>query len=213
MLQSKNSKWVALIIVVLGWFALITQFYLIILNRVTTVGETIIRYFSFFTILTNLLVALSFTFLLWGPKSGIGIFLSKPKSLTAITVYILIVGLVYNAILRFLWEPKGLQLIVDEILHTVIPVLCVFFWWKYVNPKKLKWKDAFPWLIYPLLYIFLILIRGDISGFYPYPFIDVNTIGYNSVLINSAILAVCFLVFSFLFIAIGKWTHKRANYS
>ncbi|HEY5462510.1 MAG TPA: Pr6Pr family membrane protein [Hanamia sp.] len=204
MLRSKNSKWVALIILLLGWFALIVQFYLIILNRVTTIGETIIRYFSFFTILTNLLVALSFTFLLWESKSRIGIFFSKPKSLTAITVYILIVGLVYNAILRFLWEPKGLQLLVDEILHTVIPVLCVFFWWKYVNAKKLKWKDAFPWLIYPLVYIFLILILGAISGFYPYPFIDVNTIGYKQVLINSVMLACCFLIVSWILIAITK---------
>lgn len=209
MLQSKSSKWVSLIIILLGWFALIVQFYLIILNRATSIGETIIRYFSFFTILTNLLVALCFTFLLWKSKSRAGLFFSKPKTLTAITVYILIVGLVYNTILRFLWEPKGLQLIVDEILHTIIPVLSVFFWYKYVNPKQLKWKDAFPWLIYPLIYLLLILIRGAMSGFYPYPFIDVNTIGYGKVFINSGILTVCFLFFSFLFIAIGKHSHNK----
>lgn len=209
MLQSKNSKWVSLVILLLGWFALIAQLYLIILNRNASVGETIIRYFSFFTILTNLIVALCFTFLLWKSKSEIGIFFSKPKTLTAITVYILIVGLVYNTILRFLWQPKGLQLIVDELLHAVIPVLCIFFWWKYVDPKKLNWKDAFPWLIYPLVYIFLILIRGAMSGFYPYPFIDVNTIGYERVFLNSGILAFCFLFFSFLFIAIGRHSHNN----
>jgi hypothetical protein len=205
---SKSSKWVSLIIALLGWFALIAQFYLIILNRVTSVGETIIRYFSFFTILTNLLVALCFTCLLWIPESKPGIFFSKSTKLTAITVYIIVVGIIYNLILRFLWEPKGLQLIVDEILHTVIPALCVFFWWRYANPKKLEWKDAFPWLIYPLAYILLILIRGEFSGYYPYPFIDVNTIGYAKVLINSVILAVCFLGFSFLFIAIGRRSHN-----
>lgn len=203
-----TKNWVSMVIVILGWFALIAQFYLIIINRITSVAETIIRYFSFFTILTNLLVGLCFTFLLRKSKSRPGVYFSKSNTLTAISVYILIVGIVYNVILRFLWEPKGLQLIVDEILHTVIPILCVFFWCKYVNPNKLRWKDAFPWLIYPLVYIFLVLIRGAISGFYPYPFIDVNTIGYERVFINSGILAVCFLLFSFLFIAIGRRTHK-----
>ncbi|HUZ57775.1 MAG TPA: Pr6Pr family membrane protein [Hanamia sp.] len=209
MQKSKSAKWVSWVIIIFGWFALIAQFYLIILNRVASVAETIIRYFSFFTILTNLLVALCFTFLLSKSKWKLGIFFSKPTTQTAVTVYILIVGIVYNLILRFLWQPKGLQLIVDELLHTVIPVLCVFFWWRNVNPKILNWKDAFPWLIYPLVYIFLILILGAISGFYPYPFIDVNTIGYARVLINSGILAICFLGVSFLFIAIGKRSHNK----
>ena len=128
--------------------------------------------------------------------------------MTAITVYILVVGMVYNLILRFLWAPKGLQLIVDELLHTVIPLLCVIFWWIYVRSKALKWKDAYPWLIYPLVYIFIILIRGAASGYYPYPFIDVNTIGYTKVFVNSGILAVCFLGISLLFIAIGRISKK-----
>ena len=208
MLQSKTAKWISFIIVILGWFALIAQFYLIILNRTVSVVETVIRYFSFFTILTNLLVALCFTFLLLNPKSKLGIFFSRITSLTAITVYLLVVGMVYNLILRFLWAPKGLQLIVDELLHTVIPLLCVIFWWIYVRSKALKWKDAYPWLIYPLVYIFIILIRGAASGYYPYPFIDVNTIGYTKVFVNSGILAVCFLGISLLFIAIGRISKK-----
>ena len=208
MLQSKTAKWISFIIVILGWFALIAQFYLIILNRTVSVVETVIRYFSFFTILTNLLVALCFTFLLLNPKSKLGIFFSRITSLAAITVYILVVGMVYNLILRFLWAPKGLQLIVDELLHTVIPLLCVIFWWIYVRSKALKWKDAYPWLIYPLVYIFIILIRGAASGYYPYPFIDVNIIGYTKVFVNSGIFAVCFLGISLLFIAIGRISKK-----
>ncbi|MEO6838246.1 MAG: Pr6Pr family membrane protein [Ginsengibacter sp.] len=208
MLQSKTAKWISLVIVILGWFALIAQFYLIILNRTATVGETIIRYFSFFTILTNLLVAFCFTFLLLNPKSKRGNFFSKSTTLTATTVYIIVVGMVYNIILRFLWAPKGLQLIVDELLHTVIPLFCIIFWWIYVRTESLKWKDAYPWLVYPLVYIFIILILGAKSGYYPYPFIDVNTIGYAKVFINSGILTVCFLGISFLFIAIGRGAKK-----
>jgi len=52
-----------------------------------------------------------------------GIIFFEAGVITAITVYITIVGLVYNVILRFLWKPEGLQFIVDELLHTVIPLL------------------------------------------------------------------------------------------
>ena len=45
----------------LAWFAVIAQFVLMIQNRHHDVTETITRYFSFFTILTNILVALFFT--------------------------------------------------------------------------------------------------------------------------------------------------------
>ncbi len=197
------------LIVVLAWFALVAQFFLIIENRIASMPETIIRYFTFFTILTNLCVAVSFSFLLIKSQSVLGNFFSKRTTLTAITVYITIVGIVYNIILRFLWNPQGFQLVIDELLHTVIPVLCIIFWILFVDKSTLKWKDAFPWLIYPLVYIFVILIRGEMSGYYPYPFIDVNKIGYHKILINSGILALGFLLVSFLFVALGKKAKER----
>ena len=120
-----KNKWI-LSIVSLGWFALIAQFYLIIVNRTVSIPETIIRYFSFFTILMNLLVAVCFTSFL-NKKQKSSAFFSKITTLTAITVYILIVGIVYNVILRFLWKPEGLQKVIDELLHTVIPILCLIF--------------------------------------------------------------------------------------
>lgn len=206
---NKNARWLAAAIVILGWFALIAQFYLILLNRTAPVAETIVRYFSFFTILTNLLVALCFSFLLLNPKSTAGTFFSRNSTLAAVTVYILVVGLVYNLILRFLWQPRGLQLVVDELLHTVIPLLCIIFWWNNQRAKKLQWKNIFVFLIYPLLYILFVLVRGISSGFYPYPFIDVNAIGLNKVLINSGLLALCFVVVSAVFIAVDRKIYSK----
>ncbi|HEV8081648.1 MAG TPA: Pr6Pr family membrane protein [Chitinophagaceae bacterium] len=118
--QSSSRQIFLFVITITGWFALIAQLYLIILNRVTTVPGTIIRYFSFFTILTNILVALCCTVLLINKNKRWYKFFSNSKTITAITVYITVVGLVYNLILRFLWRPQGLQLLVDELLHSVI---------------------------------------------------------------------------------------------
>jgi uncharacterized protein YacL len=202
--QANGKKSILFFLFVLEWFALIAQFYLIIVNRVAPIPETIIRYFSFFTILTNLFVAVCFSVLLLKLSSRLGNFFASPKTLTAITVYITVVGIVYNLILRFLWKPKGLQWAVDELLHTIIPLLCIVYWIFYVYKSSLKWRDAFLWLIYPFVYIIFILIRGSWSSYYPYPFINVDQLGLNKVLLNSGFLTLSFLLISFIAIAVGK---------
>lgn len=197
------------IMAIFGWFALIAQFYIYITTTQTSIPETIIRYFSYFTILTNLLVTICSTTLLFQSGSTGITFFSRQKTLTAITVYILVVGIIYNLILRFLWNPRGLQKIVDEILHTVIPLLFLTFWIVFVTRERLKARDLLPWLIYPLSYIIFILIRGAFSGFYPYPFVNVTQLGLNKVLVNLVCIAGAFILLSLLFIFIGN----RRRYS
>ncbi|MDI1307334.1 MAG: Pr6Pr family membrane protein [bacterium] len=198
-----NSRFFPIIAIV-GWFAVFLQLYLIILNRVASLPETIVRFFSFFTIQTNILVAICFNFLWLKPKSKWGLFFSKPKNATAITLYITIVGFVYNAILRFLWAPKGLQKVADELLHSVIPILVLLYWILFVPKKALEFKNIFPWLIFPAVYLVYTLIRGAFFSFYPYPFVDVILLGYNLVLLNSFFMLLAFLFFGTLLIGIGK---------
>lgn len=210
--QSPEAKQLFLITgTVTGWLALILQFYLIIANRTASIPETIIRFFSFFTILTNILTALCFTYMLLKPVSGLGNFFTRAATLTAITVYITVVGLIYNVVLRFLWSPKGLQFPVDELLHSVIPVLFILYWLLFVPKQALKWKEIFRWMIYPALYCIFILIRGAIAGFYPYPFIDVNQLGYTKVVYNTGAMVLVFLVISSLFVGIAKIISREQN--
>lgn len=214
MQKTNRGRQVLLVIGALtAWLAVLLQLYLIIVNRQASVGETIVRFFSFFTILTNILVALCFTSLLLPSRSALSRFFSKPKVLSAVTVYITVVGIVYNIILRFIWAPQGLQMIVDELLHTVIPILFVLYWSLFVPKEDLKWKDAFAWLIYPAGYLIFILFRGAFSGFYPYPFVHVTELGYKKVFINCIFLFITFLVLSFLLIWISKLAANRSRLS
>ena len=197
------------IMVILGWFALVAQFYINALLKANPVPEMIIRYFTYFTILTNLIVALSCTVLLFKPGSKWGIFFSQQQSLAAITVYIVIVGLIYNTILRFTWAPKGLQRVVDEILHSVIPILFLIYWLAFTPKNRLQWKDIPAWLIFPFVYIVFVLLRGSASGFYPYPFIDRATLGLNKVFINAAGITLVFIIMSLVCVFIGKLLTKN----
>lgn len=198
------KKILAVIGAILGWFAVITQFYLIIVNRKYSVAFTVVNFFSFFTILTNILTAICFTFSAIKPKLRITEFLTKPTSLTAVTVYITLVGLVYNIILRFIWNPQGLEMVVDELLHSVIPVLFIIFWLIFVPKGGHEWKGVFKWLIYPLIYLVYTLIRGSMTGYYPYPFLNAGELGFIKVLVNSCILILVFLGFSLLYTAIAR---------
>jgi hypothetical protein len=201
MLQRK--QWFAISMAIISTFAVVTQLYLMLLNRVESVPETLIRFFSFFTILTNSLVAVMFISLWFFPKQQ---FFQSVKTQTAITVYILVVGLVYNTVLRFIWQPEGLQKVVDELLHTVIPVATFVFWRLFTHSKTLQYKHILTWLLYPFLYLIAVLARGHISGFYPYPFVDVTQLGYSKVVVNSLVVVLVFVGIAVLLVKLSK--HK-----
>lgn len=212
MVFTKMKKTISILFAAIGWFAVLTQYFLMLENRVTPIGETTIRFFSFFTILTNSLVAVYFSYQAINQKPEQQNFLNIPGVLTAITVYITIVGLVYQVVLRQIWEPTGLQMIVDELLHSVIPLYTIVFWYLYENKSAINWRQLPIWLIYPLIYLIYILIRGRASGFYPYPFIDVSELGLSTVLINALVLLIIFLVVSILFVGIGKQVDKNKRF-
>jgi len=194
---------------IIGWFAVITQYVLMLNVSLETTSETTIRFFSYFTILSNTLVAVYFT-VMWLKKPSLLLLrLQKPGILTAVTLYISIVGLVYQLVLRSIWSPTGMQKLVDELLHSVMPLFVIVFWYLYENHKTTSWKSFPKWLIFPSLYLVYILIRGHFSNYYPYPFMDVTQLGFNKVLLNSGILVLVFLAVAFGFVGISSLLSKE----
>ncbi len=177
-------------------------------NRVSSISETVVRFFGFFTILTNTIVACYFSYITYSGYKKKNTIMESHGILTAITIYITAVGLVYQIILRFTWNPTGMQKIVDEMLHTVNPLLVIIYW--YINRKNetLKYSQIWQWLLYPLVYIVYTLIRSQLSSYYPYPFINVTDIGYQKVIINSLAMTFLFVFISILFIWITRMTKK-----
>lgn len=194
-------KQLCYLISIVGWFSIITQFILMLQNRTTSITESILRFFSFFTILTNILVAIYFTSKAlnfhnrWFERIGF---------LTSLTVYISVVGLVYQIVLRSLWEPKGLQMAVDELLHSIIPTLVVLYWFMENQAKQVSFGSLYQWLFYPSAYLIWILARGYFSGFYPYFFLDISTLGWQKVGLYVSAILFLFLMLSFGFVALGK---------
>ena len=196
---------------VMAWVAVILQLYLIIVNRTVSISETLLRFFTFFTILSNILVAVCFTVLALKPRIEVSGFFSGAGVLSAVTVYITIVGTVYQFVLRQIWDPQGLQKIVDELLHTVIPAYFILFWFLFARKFTLQWNQILPWLIFPLCYLIIILFRGALAGYYPYPFVNVTKLGYAKVFLNCGMVLIAFLFFSALLVAVARVSKKQAD--
>ena len=184
-----------------GWFALALQLYLVLAPapRGMAMLGALIAFFSFFTILTNLLVAVVFTAMAFTPAV-------TPSMQAATTVYIAIVGIIYALLLRQLWNPQGAQWLADFLLHTVIPIGYVVHWLLFAPRTGLRWMLAVHWLLYPGVYLVYVLARGAVSGLYPYPFVNVGVLGYGGVLARAAGFLLVFLGTGLLVVAVGRWT-------
>lgn len=207
----KNTLFTGLTATV-AWFAIIMQFTISIpeyLEKGRTLAGSFVQLLSYFTIQSNILVAFSLTVILLIPKTNAGRFFSKINTATAIAVYITIVGLVYNLVLRQFWHPKGAFKPVDELLHVVVPILYILYWLFLLPKQGLKWNQLSSWLLFPFVYLIYIIARGAATGFYPYFFVDVKTFGFAQVAINAFVLLLVFAFFSALFIFIGRKLFPR----
>jgi hypothetical protein len=196
-----------------AWFALILQFPLTIAtSRANGIGfvAATVTYFSFFTILTNLLIAVGITIPLFAPNSRWGTFFCSSAVTAAMAVYILMVGAGYSLLLRNIVSLEGLRKVTDVIMHDAVPPMYLVYWLISEPKDKFRWKNLLTWLIYPLVYLLFVLIRGALIGRYPYPFVDVNTLGFAHVLLNAAMLLCALLAVGALVIVYSRWAGRNS---
>jgi len=196
----------------LGWAGLSIQLYLILLGR-WELGASLlgglVNCFSFFTVLTNTLVAVVLSFELTHRDSAARRWFLGPAVCSGIAVSIALVGLAYSLLLRHLWQPEGWQFIADELLHDVMPVLFIGYWWFCVPKGSLRLRHIGLWMLYPLVYFGYILLRGNLLAAYPYPFIDVATLGYPQVLINAGEILAGYVGIALGVVGLDWWLGRR----
>jgi hypothetical protein len=185
----------AAIAAVLGWSAIVGQY---------TFAESAINYFSFFTILSNILVALTFTAAALAPGSSLGRFLLRPGPAAATAIYISVTGIVYYFLLRHLYDLSGWRYVWDVIFHYIIPPAYALFWLIFVPKGTIHLRDIPAFLVPPLIYGAYTLAHGAASGFYPYPFVNVVALGYPQVLLNIVGFIVFFSLIGSIYVLIDR---------
>ena len=166
--------------------------------------QGLVEFFSYFTILANMLAAaLLFTSFM---KPNSKMLLARSTAISATTVYLVSLGLFYSLALRNFWNPQGpLQVLSDALLHEVVPILCLAVWLTFTPKGMLKWLDAVIWLIFPFVYWVYVFLRGAISGAYPYPLVDVASRGSVRALTNAAIHLTSILLLGLCAVAVDRW--------
>ena len=166
------------------------------------------RFFAFFTIQSNLIGVAAFAWLVAsrGKPRSRGLELLRGAAVVYLTVTFFVVIVVLSG------EDVQLDLVwVDVVLHKLFPVVVVLDW--LVDPPmvRLTNRDALLWLVYPIVWVVVTLVRGAADGWYPYPFLDPAKGGYGTVAVVVIAITIGFLVLAAVTAAIGDRLGRRAT--
>lgn len=201
----------AALVAVVAWFALLLQYGLLIEMTWGDVGPLFgtLRYFSFFTILANLLVALVATFAVMPARSVAADFFTTARVRGAAALYIAITCGIYFFVLASTWAPRGAQLLADVLLHYVDPALYLGWWIADAGHGRLAWIDVLRWLLFPLAFLGWTLARGAWLHEYPYPFLDADALGFAAVACSALGIGALFLVAGVALVAFDRAAGRR----
>lgn len=164
-------------------------------------------FFSYFTVLSNILITGFFIYL--------GIYNPKKISRTlnwfrgAAVLYMSMTGVIYWSILVNN-HSLSIDPWINMTLHGVMPIAAFLSWILFPLNNKLVYRNALQWLSLPLLFVFITLIRGLYVNWYPYFFLNpVIEGGYLKVSLNILGILICSGLAGLALIWLGKMIHKN----
>ena len=165
----------------------------------------VVRFMSYFTIQSNILVLLT----TWGlvrtaDRDGTWWRIARLDAIAGITV----TGVVHWFFLRPILHLQGWSAFADKLLHVLVPVMAVLGWALFGPRRRVSWSLLATALVWPVLWLAYTLGYGAVTGWYPYPFLDVGVLGYGSVLITSVAVAVVVLCVLATLIALDSWLSR-----
>ena len=196
----------------IAWVVLSLRFVdMLIIGEYSSIAETLFVYFGYFTVWANILIALALTAPLLNPDRKLANFFKRPAVRAALASYILMVSVVYHMLIVPYWNPQGFTWVTATGLNTVMPILYIIDWLFFAEKRPIFYKHLPYWLIFPAVYGVTSIIRGLLTGVYPYPFLNVTDLGIGNVLINMFGLVAVFAVVGPIFIAVAHLISNRTE--
>lgn len=157
-----------------------------------TTAEALGRFVLYFTIQSNVLVAVTSLQLARDPqRDGDGWRVAR----TAAVVGITITGVVHFVLLRPLLDLDGADAAADVLLHLVVPVLAVVAWLALGPRPRTGVREVGLALLWPVGWLLLILGVRALTGWVPYPFLDpAEQGGWSGVVVACLGVTLLFLV-------------------
>lgn len=161
------------------------------------------NFFGFFTIQSNLILIVVLIL------AGLATLTGRPQSDRLVlaracaTTYIVIVGIVYNTLLTGLEGGVSLEW-ANSVLHVVLPLYGALDWILFGDRATPRWKSLWAALVFPILWLGVVLVRGATDGWVPYPFLS-PTLGYGVVAGYCVGIAVATIVVATAIWALGRF--------
>lgn len=169
-------------------------------------GQALYLHFRYFTIQANWGVAiLMIATIVQGLRRRP---LPRATLYGAALVYIIVVGVTYEALLRATGMRMNIFFFTDLIMHDIVPLFYAAFWLGFAPKRGLTWRDAVLWLGFPFAFFALTLVAGAFGEGYPYFFMDTSTLGYRGVVTNALIFLLAFYVLGLGAILLSRMTLK-----
>jgi len=188
--------------------ALVVQVVLLASEAASPPGATrYIRFVSYFTVQSNVLVLLSLIGLLLRPTGPSGM-LWRVIRLDGM-LGIVITGLVYNTVLAGLEDLAGARQYVNLSLHAVSPLMAVIGW-LVLGPGARFTTRVLAWaMIWPIAWLVYTFVHGGISRWYPYPFLDADRLGVGRAVVQSGVVAVIGVALGALLVLVDRRWPRR----
>ncbi|HWC83804.1 MAG TPA: Pr6Pr family membrane protein [Pseudonocardiaceae bacterium] len=154
-------------------------------------GVRLWRLFSYFTIQSNLIVLAAALLLAWRPlRDGTLWTVVRLDALLGITI----TGLVYAIVLAPQLHLTGAAEVATIGFHYISPWATVLAWLLFGPRPRLTWRTVAGAFLWPVLWLLYIFVQGQFTRWYPYPFLDVTTLGFAVALRNSLAVLVLGIV-------------------
>ena len=139
-------------------------------------GTRLVRVISFFTIQSNVLAGVVSAQLALDPRRDGAVWRAvRLAALVGITV----TGVVYSTVLARIHEPRGWdQTVSNAVVHYLVPVLMVLGWLLFGPRPRIDASTIARAAVWPVGWLGYTLVRGELTDWYPYPFVDAATQGY-----------------------------------
>ena len=160
-----------------------------------------IQTLSFFTIQSNILVLIVALTLVVNPDRDGPIWrILRLDALLGITI----TGLVFDLILIHYVHPSGWQLVATIGFHYIAPWATLLGWLLF-GPRPRIDRTTMAWaFLWPIAWIAYTFIRGAVVHWYPYPFLDVDEVGYGTAIGSTLIILALAIVLVAIFRRIDR---------
>ncbi|WP_405020159.1 Pr6Pr family membrane protein [Kitasatospora sp. NBC_00070] len=160
-------------------------------HRSATLDLSMVSFFSYFTNLSNMAGVL--VLLAGGTLGLLGRGRVPDLVRGAVVLYLTITGLVYLVALSG-HDLGPLLPWVNTVVHRLMPLVLLADWAADPPGRPISRQRALCWLLFPLLYLPYTLIRGAVTDWYPYPFLDPrHPGGYSRVAVACTLVTLAFV--------------------